>query len=161
VAKFGKRAKLEDVVHRYDDVVMDTRGGFDELSLELAKSADVIFLPASFSMDDISPTLNVIAELRSEAIASSRVAVVFCRTGGSQRQAEHARSILRMNDIIALDAVLPQRDGFASLAGTGRTGREAPGALQGIAMAMDQALLRFVDVATGVPGAAPAAVSAA
>jgi chromosome partitioning protein len=150
VAKFSKRAKLEDVIDKYDDVVIDTKGQFDDLSLELAKSSDVIFLPSSFSMDDISPTLNVIAELRGEGVPSSRVAVVFCRTGDSQRQAEHARSILRMNSIIALEPVLPQRDGFASVAGTGRTGREAQGAaLQGLASAMDQALLQFIDGATG------------
>jgi chromosome partitioning protein len=150
VAKFSKRAKLEDVIDKYDDVVIDTKGQFDDLSLELAKSSDVIFLPSSFSMDDISPTLNVIAELRGEGVPSSRVAVVFCRTGDSQRQAEHARSILRMNSIIALERVLPQRDGFASVAGTGRTGREAQGAaLQGLASAMDQALLQFIDGAIG------------
>jgi chromosome partitioning protein len=145
VAKFSKRAKLEDVIDKYDDVVIDTKGQFDDLSLELAKTSDVIFLPSSFSMDDISPT-----ELRGEGVPSSRVAVVFCRTGDSQRQAEHARSILRMNSIIALERVLPQRDGFASVAGTGRTGREAQGAaLQGLASAMDQALLQFIDGAIG------------
>ena len=153
VAKFSKRGKLDDVAHQYDDIVIDTKGQFDEQSLELAKTSDVIFLPSSFSMDDISPTLNVIAELRSEGVPASRVAVVFCRTGGSQRQAQHARSILRMNNIIALDAVLPQRDGFASVAATGRAGREAHGAaLQTIAGAMDQALLQFIGVTLGVPG---------
>ena len=80
---------------------------------------------------------------------SWRVAVVFCRTGVSARQAQHARSILEMNDILALDAVLPQRDGFVSLAATGRTGREAPSAaLRAIAIAIDQALLHFIETAT-------------
>lgn len=150
VSKFSKRAKLDEVADQYDDVVIDTPGQFDEVSLELAKTADVIFLPSSFSMDDLSPTLSVIAELRAAGIAPSRVAVVFCRTGGSQRQAEHARSILRMNSIVALDAVLPQRDGFASVTATGRAGREAQGAaLQTLAAAMDRALLQFIARATG------------
>src|SRR5262245_21707526 len=149
VAKFSKEAKLDRVSHQYDDVVMDTRGQHDALSLDLAIAADVIFLPSSFSLDDISPTLTVIEALRGAGIPSSRVAVVFCRTGGSARQAQHARSILEMNDIAALDAVLPQRDGFVSLSATGRTGREAASArLQSTAMAVDEALLRFIDAAT-------------
>jgi chromosome partitioning protein len=149
VAKFSKEAKLDRVSHQYDDVVMDTRGQHDALSLDLAVAADVIFLPSSFSLDDISPTLTVIEALRGAGIPSSRVAVVFCRTGGSARQAQHARSILEMNDIVALDAVLPQRDGFVSLSATGRTGREAANAkLKSIAMAVDQALPQFIDVAT-------------
>jgi hypothetical protein len=89
---------------------------------------------------------------------------VFCRTGGSARQAQHARSILAMNDIAALDAVLPQRDGFVSLSATGRTGREAPSAkLKSIATAVDRALLHFIDTATSgeVARSGPADRSAA
>ena len=53
-----------------------------------------------------------------------------------------------MNGVAALDPVLPQRDGFISLSATGRTGREAPNAaLQSIAMAVDQALLQFIEAA--------------
>jgi len=149
VAKFSKGATLDRVSRDYDDVVMDTRGQNDVLSLELATASDVIFLPSSFSLDDIFPTLTVIEGLRKVGIPSSRIAVVFCRTGGSARQAQHARSILKMNDIASLDAVLPQRDGFASLSATGRTGRESPNAaLQSIAIAVDQALLQFIEAAT-------------
>jgi chromosome partitioning protein len=149
VAKFSKEAKLDRVSQQYDDVVMDTRGRHDELSLDLAMASDVIFLPSSFSLDDISPTLTVVEMLRNAGVSSARVAVVFCRTGGSARQAQRARSILEMNGIAALDPVLPQRDGFVSLSATGRTGREAANArLQSIAMAVDQALLQFIDGAT-------------
>jgi chromosome partitioning protein len=149
VAKFSKEAKLDRVSQQYDDVVMDTRGRHDELSLDLAMASDVIFLPSSFSLDDISPTLTVVEMLRNAGVSSTRVAVVFCRTGGSARQAQRARSILQMNGIAALDPVLPQRDGFVSLSATGRTGREAANArLQSIAMAVDQALLQFIEGAT-------------
>ena len=148
VAKFSKEEKLDRISQQYDEVVVDTRGRHDELSLDLAKVSDVIFLPSSFSLDDISPTLTVIETLRNAGIPSSRVAVVFCRTGGSARQAQRARSILQMNGVAALDPVLPQRDGFVSLSATGRTGREAPNAaLQSIAMAVDQALLQFIEAA--------------
>jgi chromosome partitioning protein len=149
VGKFSREAKLDRVADDYDDVVMDTRGQFDALSLDLALASDVIFLPSSFSLDDISPTLTVIEALRNAGIPSSRVAVVFCRTGGSARHAQHARSILAMNDIAALEAVLPQRDGFVALSATGRTGREASNAsLRSLATAVDQALLQFIEAAT-------------
>jgi len=161
VAKFSKEAKLDRVSHQYDDVIMDTRGQHDALSLDLAVASDVIFLPSSFSLDDISPTLTVVESFRGAGIPSARVAVVFCRTGGSARQAQHARSIFEMNGIAVLQAVLPQRDGFVSLSATGRTGREAPSAaLQSIAMAVDQALLQFIEAATsGAGGSSEAAVA--
>jgi chromosome partitioning protein len=146
VERFSKEEKLDRDARRYDDVVMDTRGQLDPLSIELAKAADVIFLPSSYSLDDISPTLGLVAALREAGISPARIAVVFCRTGGSARQAQYARSILAMNDIAALEAVLPHRDGFVQLSATGRTGREAAStALQAIAMALDQALLDFIE----------------
>jgi chromosome partitioning protein len=153
VEKFSKEAKLDRVSHRYDDVILDTPGQHAALSLSLAMASDVIFHPSSFSLDDITPTLAVVEAFRGEKIPWSRVAVVFCRTGGSARQAQHARSILEMNNIAALDAVLPQRDGFVSLFATGRTGREAPSAaLQAVAIAVDQALLQFIEAATSSAG---------
>ena len=149
VAKFSKERKFDQASREYDDIVMDTRGHHDELPFDLAIASDVIFLPTSFSLDDVSPTLKVVELLRGAGIPSARVAAVFCRTGGSERQERHARSILDMNEIVALDAVLPQRDGFVTLSATGRTGREAANAtLRVLAIAMDQALLQFIEAAT-------------
>ena len=149
VERVAKEKKLDRAAHGYDDVVMDTRGQLDGLSAELTLASDVIFLPSSFSFDDVSPTLKVVESLRDKGIPPSRIAIVFCRTGGSARQEEHARSIFAMNDITALDAVLPQRDGFVSLSATGRTGREAPNpALRALAIAVDDAVLAFIETAS-------------
>ena len=133
----------------YQDIVIDTRGQHDELSLDLATSADVVFLPSSFSFDDVAPTLRVIESLRNAGVPSARVAIVFCRTGGSKKQEQQARSVLGMNRIAVLDAVLPQKDGFISLYSTGRTGREASQSkLRAMALAMDEALLAFIEGTT-------------
>jgi chromosome partitioning protein len=146
VEAFSKEKKLGRVEYDYQDIVIDTRGQLDELSVDLATSADVVFLPSSFSMDDVSPTLRVVESLRSAGVPSARIAIVFCRTGGSKKQGQLARSILEMNRIAVLDAVLPQKDGFISLYATGRTGREAPQQkLRSVALAMDEALLAFIE----------------
>jgi chromosome partitioning protein len=149
VAAFSKEKKLGRVEFDYQDIVIDTRGQHDELSLDLATSADVVFLPSSFSFDDVAPTLRVIESLRNAGVPSARVAIVFCRTGGSKKQEQQARSVLEMNRIAVLDAVLPQKDGFISLYATGRTGREAPQPkLRSVALAMDEALLAFIEGAS-------------
>ena len=155
VAKFCKAPKLDRVSHKYDYIVMDTRGQHAPLGFELALSSDIIFLPSSFSLDDISPTLKVVEALRNAGIPSWRVAVVFCRSGRSAAQAQHARSIFEMNDVAVLKAELPQRDGFVSLAATGRAGREAPSAsLRAVATAVDQAMMQFIEAATSSTGQA-------
>ena len=152
VAAFSKEKKLGRVEFEYQDIVIDTRGQHDEISLDLAVSSDVIFLPSSYSLDDVAPTLRVVESLRNADIPSERVAIVFCRTGGSKRQEQQARSILEMNRIAVIDAVLPQKDGFISLYATGRTGREAgQPKLRSVALAMDEALLAFIDTAGREP----------
>ena len=152
VAAFSKEKKLGRVEFEYQDIVIDTRGQHDEISLDLAVSSDVIFLPSSYSLDDVAPTLRVVESLRNADIPSERVAIVFCRTGGSKRQEQQARSILEMNRIAVIDAVLPQKDGFISLYATGRTGREAgQPKLRSVALAMDEALLAFIDTASREP----------
>jgi chromosome partitioning protein len=148
VAAFSKEKKLGRVEFEYQDIVIDTRGQHDELSLDLAVSSDVVFLPSSFSLDDLSPTLRVVESLRNAGVPATRLAIVFCRTGGSRRQEQQARSILEMNRIAVLDTVLPQKDGFISLYATGRAGREAgQPKLRSVALAMDEALLAFIDAA--------------
>ena len=131
-------------------MVIDTRGQHDALSLDLAMASDVIFLPSSFSLDDISPTLKVVEGLRSagSSVLARRRRVLPHRTCPHGRRSKRA-PYSEMNDIAVLDAVLPQRDGFVSLAATGRTGREAQSAaLRAIAVAVDQALLQFIEAAT-------------
>lgn len=149
-AAFSKKKKLARVELEYDDIVIDTHGQHDELSLDLAVSSNVVFLPSSFSLDDVLPTLGMVESLRDAGVPASRVAIVFCRTGASKKQEQQARSILNMNGIVALNAVLPQKDGFISLYATGRTGREASQrTLRSVAEAMDEALLAFVNAASG------------
>jgi chromosome partitioning protein len=80
VAAFSKEKKLGRVEFKYQDIVIDTRGQHDELSLDLAVSSDVVFLPSSFSLDDLSPTLRVVESLRNAGVPATRLAIVFCRT---------------------------------------------------------------------------------
>jgi chromosome partitioning protein len=148
VAAFSKKKKLARAELDYDDVIIDTRGQSAKLSRDLAVSSDVVFLPSSFSLDDVLPTLGVVESLRNAGVLSSRIAVAFCRTGCSRKQEQQARSILETNRVATLDIVLPQKDGFIPLYATGRTGREtAQSNLRSVAMAMDQALLHFIDAA--------------
>lgn len=147
--------KLKRLEKRYQDIVIDTPGRLDDLSIALARGADAVFLPSSYSLDDILPTLRVIESLRREGAPAGMTAIVFCRTGGSHVQEAQARSILRMNDITALSAAFPQKDGFAPLYATGRAGRESPNPyLRDAAKAVDRAMIDFLDRAVRLSRAA-------
>ena len=143
---FDKPKKLDRATRRYQDVVIDSPGRLDELTLDLAAEADAILLPSSFSLDDIAPALRIIETLRRNKAGLNATAIVFCRTGGSTAQEEQVRSILRMNAIPALDAVFPQKDGYSPLYATGRVGRESTNPhLRAAAQTMDKEMIDFID----------------
>ncbi len=144
-APFTDPSKLKRAGRGFDDVIIDTAGRLDDLCIELAQKADAIFLPSSYSLDDIMPTLQMIEALRKSGAKTEHTAIVFCRTGGSHPQERQARSILAMNNINMLDAVFPQKDGFTTLYATGRSGRESTNPhLRGAAVALDDALIDFI-----------------
>ncbi len=143
---FEKVGKLKKAQRGYEDVVIDTPGRLDEASLELANTAHSIFLPSSFSLDDILPTLKMIERLRQRGTPASHIAIIFCRTGGSTAQEKQVRSILTMNSISTFEAGLQHKDGYTSLYATGRVGAESPNKhLRNAALAVDDELLGFVN----------------
>jgi len=145
-SRFGKLSREEG---RYDDIVMDSPGRLNKKCIELARVADAIFLPTSFSLDDLVPTLRVVEVLHEHFVPSDNIAVVFCRTGASRPQEAQARAILKINGLTTLNAALPQKDGYAPLFATGRTGRESPNPfLRNAALRLDEEIIAFIDRAT-------------
>ena len=149
VEAFSKEKKLGRVEFDYEDVVIDTRGQLDELSwISQPRQTSSSFLRA-FHLTMYRRRYASSNRCAMPGVPSARIAIVFCRTGGSKKQGQLARSILEMNRIAVLNAVLPQKDGFISLYATGRTGREAPQPkLRSVALAVDEALLAFIEGAS-------------
>ena len=151
---FTKPSKLDKFNKAYTNIVIDAAGRLDDMAVELAQTADAVFLPSSFSLDDLLPTLKIIETLRREAPQTQDICVVFCRTGGSTAQEKQARSILSMNNVSTLSQVMAQKDGYATLNATGRTGREAANRhLREAALALDTEMLEFIDNAAAAKSA--------
>jgi chromosome partitioning protein len=145
-ASFGKLKKLEKVADRYDAVVLDTRGLADGQTVELARWCQAVFLPTSYSRDDLAPTLALADRLVRKGVERDEFVIAFARTGRSERQEMEARGLVEERGYRALVPSLPQKDGFVSLLATGRVGREATNpSLREAAQAMDDAMLRFVE----------------
>ena len=66
---FKSLKKLRKTVTDYDLVVVDTRGLADELTEDVSKESDVVFLPSGTSMDDLRPTLALAKKLAERALS--------------------------------------------------------------------------------------------
>ena len=108
---FKSLKKLRKTVEGYDLVVVDTRGLADELTEDVSRESDVVFLPTGTSMDDLRPTLALARKL--------------AKTGRSERLLEQAEATIAEAGFDMLNAVWPERDGFQADLDVGRAGSES------------------------------------
>ncbi|NBW26328.1 MAG: ParA family protein, partial [Betaproteobacteria bacterium] len=77
--------KLRRAAEGYDLLVVDTRGLADELTTDVARESDVVFLPTGTSMDDLRPTLGLAKRLARLRNTGEKIVLVLSKTGRSER----------------------------------------------------------------------------
>lgn len=139
---FKSLKKLRKTVTGYDLVVVDTRGLADELTEDVSKESDVVFLPTGTSMDDLRPTLSLARRLAKSKALGNKIVIVLSKTGRSERLVAQAESIIFEAGFDMLNAVWPERDGFQLDLDMGRAGSESSNPhLKQAALEVEQALL--------------------
>jgi chromosome partitioning protein len=122
---FKSLKKLRKTVTDFDLVVVDTRGLADELTEDVSKESDVVFLPTGTSMDDLRPTLALARRLAKTKSVSNKIVIVLSKTGRSERLLEQAEATISEAGFDMLNAVWPERDGFQADLDVGRAGSES------------------------------------
>jgi chromosome partitioning protein len=122
---FKSLKKLRKTVTDFDLVVVDTRGLADELTEDVSKESDVVFLPTGTSMDDLRPTLALARRLAKTRSVSNKIVIVLSKTGRSERLLEQAEATISEAGFDMLNAVWPERDGFQADLDLGRAGSES------------------------------------
>ncbi|MEY3613780.1 MAG: hypothetical protein RJB14_3502 [Pseudomonadota bacterium] len=139
---FKSLKKLRKTVEGYDLVVVDTRGLADELTEDVSRESDVVFLPTGTSMDDLRPTLALARKLAKTRSVGNKIVIVLSKTGRSERLLEQAEATITEAGFDMLNAVWPERDGFQADLDVGRAGSEASNPhLKQAAQDVEQALL--------------------
>ena len=122
---FKSLKKLRKSVSDFDLVVVDTRGLADDLTEDVSKESDVVFLPTGTSMDDLRPTLALARRLAKTKSVSNKIVIVLSKTGRSERLLEQAEATISEAGFDMLNAVWPERDGFQADLDVGRAGSES------------------------------------
>ena len=91
---FKSLKKLRKTVEGYDLVVVDTRGLADELTEDVSRESDVVFLPTGTSMDDLRPTLALARKLSKTRAVGKKIVIVLSKTGRSERLLEQAEATI-------------------------------------------------------------------
>ncbi len=146
---FKSLKKLRKSTEGFDLAVVDTRGLADELTTDLCRESDLVFLPTGTSMDDLRPTLALARALAKRRGGVAKIVLVLTMVGRSERQMEQARLVIEQAGFDLLEQTWPLRDGFQAEFDAGRAGSEASNPyLRDSARALEQAMLAQVDLAS-------------
>lgn len=72
-------------------LILDGPAFADQLTLKMAKAADLVILPLSFGADDMLPQIEAAYELEDRGIPGENIRLVFCRARGSDEEERQAR----------------------------------------------------------------------
>lgn len=113
----------EDVlakVHGIDLIIVDTPGHASPVTLEIARTSQVVILPTGASTDDLYPTVLLLYELEQMGIPKERLAVALCRLL-EQREEHAARKYIETAGYEALVGSVPERAGYRSAHNLGQS----------------------------------------
>ncbi len=114
---------FEDVlasVRGIDLIIVDTPGHASPITLEIARTSQVVILPTGASTDDLYPTVLLLYELEQMGIPKERLAVALCRLL-EQREEHAARKYIEKAGYEALVGSIPERAGYRSAHNLGQS----------------------------------------
>ena len=114
---------FEDVlanIKGFDLIIVDTPGHASPVTLEIARSSQVVILPTGASTDDLYPTVLLLYELEQMGIPKERLVVALCRLL-EQREEHAARKYIETAGYEALVGSIPERSGYRSAHNLGQS----------------------------------------
>lgn len=105
---------------QFDMMVFDGRPDSDISTLEIAREVDVIVVPCSTSLDDLSPQVKFAHELVSKGIPKAKIIFAINRSSESLVAVEDAKSFITSAGYVVAQTDVPQRTGYEIAQNSGR-----------------------------------------
>ncbi len=95
-------------INGFDLIIVDTPGHASPVTLDIARSSQVVILPTGASTDDLYPTVLLLYELEQMGIPKERLAVALCRLL-EQREEHAARKYIETRSAASSSSVRSMR----------------------------------------------------
>ncbi len=102
------------VAAKHDLVIFDMPPHSHSGTAELAKAADLMFIPTGTTVDDLIPTVRLMHELVKAGMTASRIAAIIVRGIDSEAQVEAAYAFITEAGYKCLTPALPLKPSYAS-----------------------------------------------
>ena len=120
VQQFTRIDQVAPLTDKYQLIVYDGLAKASALTLDIAKSADLVMLPTGISLDDLEPTVKLAHELKKNGISISKMTVGLSRVGNSNIEIQEAREYIQEAGYHVLDGAIPEKVGYRRAQDAGR-----------------------------------------
>jgi len=107
--------------NHYDLIILDGLPMASKLTLEMAQNADLVILPTSTGLDDLTPTVKLCHELRKNGLNVKQMLVLLSKTGSSESDIEAARNFVHEAGYEVLENSLPEKTAYRQALDQGRS----------------------------------------
>jgi len=104
----------------FDLMVFDGKPDSEPSTLDLAKEANLVVIPAVPTQDDLIPNIKFAHELRARAVHQPKIFFVINKTTESQVWADAARAYIQEAGYSVARTELPYKTGYQTAQNTGR-----------------------------------------
>ena len=120
VQSFASTASAVNDAARFDALILDGKPNASNQTLEIAKAADLIVIPTGQTIDDLHPAVVLAHTLLKKGVPNQKIAFALCKTTGSEKENDAARSYLCEAGYTVLDGSLPVSTAFGSASDLGK-----------------------------------------
>lgn len=120
VQSFASVASALNDAARFDAMIMDGKPNASNQTLEIAKASDLVVIPTGQTVDDLHPAVVLAHTLIKKGIPSQKIAFTLCKTTGSDKENEAARTYLGEAGYAVLDGSLPVSTAYGSASDLGK-----------------------------------------
>lgn len=105
---------------RFDAMIMDGKPNASIQTLEIAKAADLMVIPTGQTVDDLHPAVVLAHTLLKKGIPNQKIVFALCKTTGSEKENDAARSYLCEAGYAVLDGAIPISTAYGSASDQGK-----------------------------------------
>ena len=120
VEQYSRVDRVKRLEDNFDLIIFDGAPHSTSITGEIGKESDLVILPTGTPLDDLEPTVRLARELKNHNVDPSKIAVVLCRVGDSQREIDEAADYIKQAGLFLLDGTIPEKTSYKWASDTGR-----------------------------------------
>ena len=97
---------------QHDLLLFDSAPHSSQMTLQIARSSDVVILPCGIALDDLEPQVLLAHDLVKSGVAKDKIAFALCRVGDSEAELSEAKEYITRAGHNLLKGFIPERTSY-------------------------------------------------